>query len=553
MTATYKVSGALGGTHSVDDILEVILDESIRVLGADGIAFFVRSDPSEPLRLGGVLGREPRWLPLTDRAAMKEIAPDSGSAVGLAARTGEVVVFESSEQLRKRFPQRFAEVRGPLPEAVIVAPMVVHGHTLGVLVIGWAKRRRISEDDRAWTRGVAQDCAFAIERTRLFEAERRARIRAEDATRAQESFFSSVSHELRAPMMSILAWVHTLEKGRLDRAQYRRALQAIESSARAQTRLVDDVIAMSRAPSHRPRVDVRSAQLAPLVRSWLEDMHGPATAKEISLEEGPNAKVAVAVDVGRLRLAMHKILTDAIDASPKGGRVSVTSEEHGGRVCIRVRREGAASSDGAHEAPSPSSRPAGNGAADTEKHLGLNLAIANVVVRQHGGTLTVGPSGPDRSPTVTLDLPALDPMAGLLAASSPADTGATVPLAGTRILLVDDDGDAREALGEMLAADGAEVRSEPSTKAGLAALTEFSPTVIVSAVGTSDEDSYGFIRAVRAMPSPVASVPALTLSSRNEDADAAINAGFQRRLSKPPNPGELSDTIAQMHASSGPR
>jgi CheY-like chemotaxis protein len=98
------------------------------------------------------------------------------------------------------------------------------------------------------------------------------------------------------------------------------------------------------------------------------------------------------------------------------------------------------------------------------------------------------------------------------------------------------------------------VRSEPSTKAGLAALNEFSPTVIVSAVSASEEESYGFIRAVRALPSSLASVPAVTLTSRGAPNDrAAIDAGFQRRLSKPPNPRELSDTIAQMHASGAGR
>jgi K+-sensing histidine kinase KdpD/ActR/RegA family two-component response regulator len=555
MTAIYKISGALGSTRSFDEITEVIFDEAFRVLGVGGIALYIRTDENGPLHLQGMLGREERYVPLARLPALQEIGMDDEAAIAVAARSREIVAFESREAFRQRFPQRLKEAPGPQPEATHCAPMVVHHRTLGVLVMAWGRKRKIREEDRMWAQGVAQDCAFAIERTHLFEAERRARMQAEDATRAQETFFSSVSHEMRAPLMSILGWVHTLTKERrIDRDRYNRALQVIESSVRAQTRLVDDVIETSRVASQRARVDVKSADLGSLVRSWLKEAKEAAEAKEVGLETGPNAKAAVAVDVGRLRLAMHKVLGDAIDASPRGGTVCVASEEQAGRVRIHIIRRDGTGKDDSRRSPLQAWRKTTDASAkDDESHLGLNLAIANVVVRQHGGSLTVERTGPDQNPTITLDLPALDPNAGLLASSAPAASAATVPLAGSRVLLVDNDRNAREALGELLAADGAEVRAEASAKDALAALNEFEPTVIVSAVAMPEQDGNAFIRSVRALRSPVAEVPALALTAIAEPkGQSALDAGFQDRLVKPPHPRQLTDAILQMQATPRP-
>jgi signal transduction histidine kinase/ActR/RegA family two-component response regulator len=551
MTGIYKISGALGSTRSIDDIAQVILDEAVRVLGVHAVGIYIRSDPSGALRLEGLFGRDLQWAPLSRLAKVREIPFEANAGVALAARSREVLSFENLEQQRKRFPERFDDVHELIPPAVIHAPMIVHDETLGILVMAWAGARRFSEADRQWAQGVAQDCAHALERTRLFEAEHRARVRAEDATRAQESFFSSVSHELRAPLMTIMGWAHTLSnkaRRRLDPYE-RHGLDVIERSAQAQTRLVDDVIEMSRVASQRVRIDVKSAKIALLVRSWLDDAHDAAKASGVELEMGANADAAVAVDIGRLRLAMRKILADALEASPKGGRVCIASEFRGGRVLIRVRHQGNREPADAPHSSSPSGNE-GRAAAD-DKRFGLNLAMANVVVQQHGGTISVDSPGPGGVTTVTLELPALDPMAGLLATSSRSTAEATLPLSGARVLLVDDDSDAREALGELLSADGAEVRVEPSANAGLAALDEFAPTVIISDLFMPENDGYSFIRAVRALPTSAALTPALALTARagEDDEQAALDAGFQRRMTKPPRPQELTDAIAKLQAS----
>jgi K+-sensing histidine kinase KdpD/ActR/RegA family two-component response regulator len=552
MTAMNQIGGALGSTVSVDDVAAVILDEAIRVLSVDAIVVYTRPDENGPLHLQAILGRDPGWLPLTELGAIKDIPLDADAAVALAARTRDVVAFETQEQFGRQFPKRFEQLRAKLPNALLCAPMLVHDRTLGVLVMGWSHSRRIAPDDRQWALGVAHHCASAVERTQLFEAERCARIRAESASRAQESFFSSVSGQLRSPLTSVLSWVHTLRKGRppRDRDRYFHALDTIERTIEGQSRLVDDVIEMSRAGSHRLRVDVKSAKVKPLMRSWLDEVRPTAAEKRVSLDLGARDDAAVSVDIRRLRLAMHKVLLDAIEASREGGRVSLSSERHDGRVYLSVRREGASAGEAHGKPPPPTSN--GDGSGGTEKHLGLNLAIANVVVQQHGGTLAVDSGGPDRGPAVTLDLPAVDPRAGLLATAAPEPSASQEPLAGARVLLVDDDGGSRETLAEVLASDGAEVRSEPSAQSAMAALNEFSPTVIVSAVRMSGQDGYAFMRAVRALKSPAASTPALALTPIDDrDERAALDAGFQEHLAKPPHPQELSETVAQMHASSG--
>jgi CheY-like chemotaxis protein len=183
--------------------------------------------------------------------------------------------------------------------------------------------------------------------------------------------------------------------------------------------------------------------------------------------------------------------------------------------------------------------------------LGLGLAIAKYIVQEHHGSIHIESPGRDRGTTVTVQLPLAEPMAAALTGNGSRRTEGNGPLSGMRLLLVEDDADTREALTELLAAEGAEVRPVPSASAGLAALKEFAPHVIISDIGMPDEDGYAFLRKVRELKDPIAAVPAIALTAygRAEDTEAAIAAGYQRHMPKPPEPGALTDAVLEVAAS----
>jgi signal transduction histidine kinase len=541
----------LGRTHSVNEILDALLDETIRVLGVAAIANYISSDDGRRLILTRVVGRDPSWLPMATMKSVKEIPmEDPDDPTALAARSREIVALENQAQMWARFSRRAATLRSSaqLPGAALFVPMVAKDQAIGAIVLGWVGPRRFRLDDRSWAQGIAQSYAFAVERTRLFERERRARMQAEDAIRASDQFFTTASSELRAPLNAIIEWAERLKGAKAaDRFSHDHGLGIIQNSARAQARLVDDIIEMSRAAARGRPAQVTSFELAEQLKSWVSDMRDQAGSKGVVLDLGANAKAALAADPELLRMAMHKVLANAIESVDKGGRVRVDSEVREGRVSIQVR-----DNDGSGLDPEELKRILSKthiqrqrGVHDEgETRFELGLATANVVVRQLGGTMSVESPGPRRGTTVTMTLPILEPTAGVLTASS----SEAHLLVGLRVLAIDDERETLEALGEMLASEGAQVRSETSAEAGVAAVTEFSPNVVVCDMEMPEHDGGWFIREVRGLDTPLASVPALALTShtKEECESAALNAGFQRCLPKPPRPQELIASIAEI-------
>jgi K+-sensing histidine kinase KdpD len=543
----YTVSIALGGTRTIDEVTEVILHEAAAVLGADGAAVFLTTNDGKALRLMAHLGTDPRYLAVARAERMIMIPMDAESPVALAARSRAAVVVEDVAEFRTRFPVRAEALQDtPPPPAVIAVPMIVHGQAVGALTILFSKPRRVEPQDRSWVQTLAQDCGMTVERVRLFERERNARVQAEESARAKDEFLAVVSNELRAPLTTIVGWAHLLKNaGPKDRDRYEHGLDVIERSAHAQARLVEDVLDMSRIVAKKLSVEVKAMDLAPLLRTCVENARAKAAAKGVDLDVGPLVDVSVVGDAGRLHQAIQKILSNAFRFTPPGGHVRVEMDVSEQCALIRVRDDGMGieGSELPHVLEAFHRRDNAN--AQREPGLGLGLAIANYIVREHRGVLRVDSAGPGRGTTVSLELPLAEPAAGVLAVK--AQTGPRSPLAGHRVLVVDEDTDARDALAQILGSEGADVRTAPSGDAALEEVRTFSPHVIVTDTDMSDRD-HSFIRQVRAMPAPHATVPALALTSRTrpERGAQAIEAGYQRQLSKPPQPRELTEAVAKL-------
>ncbi|HTB75340.1 MAG TPA: hybrid sensor histidine kinase/response regulator, partial [Polyangiaceae bacterium] len=244
----------------------------------------------------------------------------------------------------------------------------------------------------------------------------------------------------------------------------------------------------------------------------------------------------VRADPGRLRQVVYNLLSNAFKFTPPGGNVHLEAAVHGDRALVRVRDEGRGVS--ASDLPhifEPFSRANSN----DSQGLGLGLAVAKHIINEHGGALRAESGGPGCGTTITFELPLAQATAGH---PQPA------ALVGLHVLLVHDNPDERETLGEVLAAEGALVVRVASATEGLEALGRRAPDVIVCAIALPGEDGLWFVRKLRALATPAAHIAALALTevSRPEQRQQAERAGYQRNLERPPNPHTLIEVLAEL-------
>jgi two-component system CheB/CheR fusion protein len=396
---------------------------------------------------------------------------------------------------------------------------------------------------------------IADERGALLQREKAAREAAEAANHAKDDFLAMVSHELRTPLNSLVSWTHLLATGQLDPATEVRGRAAIRRAVQSQVKLIDDLLDVSRITSGKLRLQVEPLHLAPVIEAALETIRPAAEAKQIRLRTELNASAgALLGDADRLQQVVWNLLANAVKFTPKGGEVVVRLERVGTSLRIQVADTG----PGIPPASLPhlferfwqedtsASRPHGG--------LGLGLAIARHLVELHGGTIAAANSeGGGAVLTVELPIPALVPQArpsAAVAGQPAAEGGPAQPsLDGLRVLVVDNDADARDVLSTVLAQRGAEVLTAASAAEALGVLERDRLDVLVSDIGMPDEDGYALIAKVRALPPERGGqIPAaaLTAYAGAEDRDHVLAAGFQRHVPKPADPVALVQVVAEL-------
>ncbi|HUL60881.1 MAG TPA: ATP-binding protein [Anaeromyxobacteraceae bacterium] len=403
----------------------------------------------------------------------------------------------------------------------------------------------------------AQLSASDSDKASLAAAARAAREEAERASRARDELVAVVSHELRTPLNAVLGWARLLRMGKLDAAGTARAIEAVERSATAQAQIVDDLLDVSRMVRGQLLLDVRPVDLVPVIEAAIAAVRPAAAARntEIAAVLVPPAGVVMG-DPGRLQQVVWNLLSNAIKFTPPGGRVEVRLEPEGGEVAIRVRDTGA----GIDPAflPHVFERFRQADASSTRVHggLGLGLAIVRHLVEAHGGTVGAESDGPGKGAAFTVRLLAGAPHqrtalpdAARPAPVLPVDERPLASLLALRVLVVDDDPDTLEVVGQVLAAAGAHVVPARSAGEALEAIEVSRPDVLVSDIGMPGEDGYALIRKVRGLaPEHGGRVPAaaLTAYTHAEDRREALLAGYQLYLPKPIEPSELTAAIARL-------
>jgi CheY-like chemotaxis protein/nitrogen-specific signal transduction histidine kinase len=393
------------------------------------------------------------------------------------------------------------------------------------------------------------------DRARLLEEAVAARAEAEAVNRAKDIFLATLSHELRTPLTAILGWARVLRDTGMEGDAARHGLDVIERNAEAQHQLIRDLLDVSRIISGKLQLKTRQVELAPVVRAALDSVRQAADAKAIRLgAEYDDETDLVTGDPDRLQQVVWNLLSNAIKFTPKGGRVGVRVERAGSDVCVSVSDTGQGISP--EFLPHVFERFRQQDGSTTREHggLGLGLAIVRHLVEQHGGRVSAESDGETRGSTFTFSLPvaAVNAPAGARESAGPSASQASPgeaegTLDGVRVLVVDDQPDARELLALVLAKAGAEVSTAAAASEALEFLQREQVDVLVSDIGMPGEDGYALIGRVRGLPAQRArrtpSV-ALTAYASEEDRRRALAAGFDTHLPKPVEPAELVSVVA---------
>jgi signal transduction histidine kinase len=365
------------------------------------------------------------------------------------------------------------------------------------------------------------------------------------ANRAKDEFLAVLSHELRTPLMPILAWASLLRERKLDPQTIDRGLAAIERSAKLETRIVDDLLDVSRAITGKLQLDMQPTALGSVIQGAMESVRPAADAKRIILDavSAPDADL-VSGDPDRLQQVVWNLLSNAIKFTPRGGRVEVRVARVGEHVRLTVRDDGTGIDPAVLPRLFERFWQADSSSTRTHGGLGIGLAVVRHLVELHGGTVRADSAGKGRGAIFTVTLPAM----ALPDARGDADPAPiTASLHGLKVMVVDDDLDTCDTIGAVLESAGAEVRTCASAQDALRVMDDWVPDLLVSDLAMPGDDGFALIRRVRERRADEGGrmvAVALTAYGRSEDRARALSAGFQMHLRKPIAPSHLVNVVA---------
>lgn len=444
-------------------------------------------------------------------------------------------------------------------------PIALQGEVLGVLEFFGRRVREPDERLMQTLMTVGSQIALFMkkrraeeDRARLLQREREARAQAEEANRLKDDFLATISHELRTPLHAILGWARLLRSGKLDAASTSRAVETIERNATAQAKLIGDILDVSSIVMGKVHLDLQAVDLSLAIESAADSVRPTAEAKGVRIRTDAGAEaIGITGDADRLQQVLWNLLSNAVKFTPKEGVVTVTAAvQPSNEAQITVSDTG--QGIGPEFLPYVFDRFRQGDGSSTRAHggLGLGLAIVRHLVELHGGRVSAESGGVDAGSTFIVRLPLRLP-----SASNPAELNGVnekreareevVALSGVRVLVVEDEPDARELLATVLARSGAEIRTAGSAREGLDLVGSWRPDVLVSDIALPGEDGHDLMRKVRLLDpglgglTPAAAVSAYTHA---EDRTRALSAGYQTHLPKPVDAAELVDAVARLAA-----
>jgi PAS domain S-box-containing protein len=435
----------------------------------------------------------------------------------------------------------------PVRSYLAVPVKAASGDVLGGLFFAHARAGVFTEQHERLATGITAWASIALENSRLY-------VEAREADRLKDEFLAVLSHELRTPLNAILGYARLLRGRILDNEKADRAIETLERNAMSLTRIVEDVLDVSRIVSGRIRLDVQTVELPLVVHNAVATVQPAADAKGIRLQTIVDPRVdPIAGDPDRLQQVVWNLVANAVKFTPKHGRIQVRLERVNSHVEIAISDTGV----GIHPdfLPHVFERFRQADASSSRRHggLGVGLALVHDLIVLHGGSVQAQSAGEGQGATFTIDLPSV--------AAHEVDATiegeglqalAKASLDRVRVLLIDDDGDARDMSLAVLEQCGARVKAVSSSAEAIASLLDtprhLLPHVIVSDLGMPGKDGYQLIRQIRAIDNELGRIPAVAVTgyATADDVQRALAAGFQVHISKPMDPAAFVAAVADL-------
>jgi PAS domain S-box-containing protein len=487
-------------------------------------------------------------------------APNEARGIWNVIRGGRSEVYNDiSEELLTRSaqsPEHLEVLRAVGMKAVVVAPIRIRGDVVGAISIVSAESdRRYDESDVALVEELGRRVGLAVENAQLYKAAQDAATRAEEASRVKDEFLATVSHELRTPLNAIVGW-STLLKERVQDPGISKPIDVIYRNAQSQVKIIEDILDLSRVITGKLSLEPKPTDLVAIARDTLEVVRPSAIAKEVTLEFRPPVECCLLVaDPERIRQVIWNLLSNAVKFTGGGGKVQLCVSQDGPNIVLTVRDTGKGIEptflpfvfERFRQADSSKARRAGG--------LGLGLSLVRHIVELHGGRVAADSEGPGRGSSFVVTLPV---RAGF--SSVPPDQPSSprwdellkqpsMTLATVRVLIVDDEADARDLIASALVDAGACVETARSAPEGFDQLKQHRPDVLISDIGLPGEDGLSFIARVRGLTAAEGGrVPALALTAYAGEADRtqALTAGFTSHIGKPVAPAALVSAVSNL-------
>ncbi|HXE80810.1 MAG TPA: ATP-binding protein [Vicinamibacterales bacterium] len=539
------LTAALNRTLDYGEMLAVLTQLSVPRIG-DLCILHMRGDDGA-VRVRAVAHRDPVQADGV-QGMLRDVAvrEDGGPGVGEVIRTGETRVFRQVEPadlagnaLDEASDSFLRELR---LRAGMIVPLRTSSAVAGAIsfVATAASGRTYCEADLALAEEVAGRAAIAIENALLYRF-------AQEANRQKDEFLANLSHELRTPLNSVLGWARMLESGRLSPERAAQAVTTIRRNAETQARLIADILDVARIVSGKLQLALEDdADVSRIVASAVESLEAEAQRKGVTLATWIEPGLVATVDSARLQQVVWNLVSNAIKFTPASGRVEIALRYEDRGLTLQVRDTGRGIDPAFLPHLFQRFRQAESSATRAHAGLGLGLAIARHLTELHGGSIRAESEGLGLGSTFVVRLP------GALAATTQASDAARGDrdvhrLDGSRVLVVDDDPDARQLLAVMLGDAGAAVATAGSLDEAMAYLEREPCDLLVADIAMPGGDGFELLHRVRAAGAAADRLPAIavTAHARDDDRRRALLAGFQGHLPKPVD----QDALLEMTAS----
>jgi PAS domain S-box-containing protein len=544
------VGRVVASTLDRNTVVQAVTDAATAVTGAEFGAFFYNVNDRKS-------GGSYRLYALSGAPAEAFASFPHPRATALFAPTfrGENIVRLHDVTKDPRYgnnPPHYGMPAGHLPVCSYLAAPVKGrtGEVIAGLFFGHRDTGRFTAEHERLLEGIASWAAVALENAGLY-------VTAQDANRLKDEFLATLSHELRTPLNAILGYARMVRAGLMTGEKQGRALETIERNAGVLTRIVEDVLDISRIITGKLRLRVQQVDLSPIVGAAVDAVLPAAEAKGIRIErvlEAPD--VPVSGDPDRLQQVLWNLLSNAVKYTPRGGKVQVTLLRVNSHVEVVVSDTGIGISADFLPHVFERFRQADGGIARERGGLGLGLSICKDLVELHGGTIEAASAGENHGSTFRVKLPVtiVKTVGESHTRVHPQAAAAAPPmlipdLQGVRVLAVDDEEDGRRLVREVLEVTGATVATAGSGPDAIKYLEQAPADVLVADLGMPRMDGLQLIREIRQHADDrVRRIPAaaLTAYARSEDRTLALQNGFQLHLAKPIEPAELIAAVAAL-------